>query len=90
MQLCSSPQLSIVMGLVRRHQSSHVIATQPGHFVDRTGWQAKMASIDFGCHDVMHTAPIVFRLICVFLTLTEYLIYADLCYHNDVDVRVYS
>ena len=30
---------------VRIHHSSHHFATQPSHFVDRTGWQAIMASI---------------------------------------------
>ena len=40
-----------------RH-SSHDSATQSSHFVDRAGWQAKMASIDLCYHDVMLTGPI--------------------------------
>ena len=35
------------MGPVRIHYSSHHFATQASHFVDRSGWQAKMASIEF-------------------------------------------
>ena len=37
----------IWMGPVRIHHSSHHFATQPSHSVDRAGWQAKMASIEF-------------------------------------------
>ena len=37
---------------VRIRHSSHEIATQSSHFVDRGGWQAKMASIEFWIHDV--------------------------------------
>ena len=33
-------------GCVVRHRSHH-FATQSSHFVDRAGWQAKMASIEF-------------------------------------------
>ena len=35
------------MGPVRIHHHSHHFATQSSHFVDRAGWQAKMASIEF-------------------------------------------
>ena len=35
------------MGLVRTRDSSHHFATQSSHLVDRAGWQAKMASIEF-------------------------------------------
>ena len=35
------------MGPVRIHHSSHDFATQSSHFVDRAGWKAKMASIEF-------------------------------------------
>ena len=47
------------MGPERIHHSSHHFATQSSHSVDRAGWQAKMASIEFGYHDVMRTSPIV-------------------------------
>ena len=35
------------MGPVRIRHRSHHFATQPGNLVDRAGWQAKMASIEF-------------------------------------------
>ena len=34
-------------GRVRIHHSPYEISTQSSHFVDRSGWQAKMASIEF-------------------------------------------
>ena len=34
-------------GPVRIHHSAHDLATQSSHSVDRAGWQAKMASIEF-------------------------------------------
>ena len=46
------------MGPVRIRHGSHEIATQPSHSVDRAESQAKMASIEFGYHDVMHTGTI--------------------------------
>ena len=39
--------IHLEMGHVRMCHSSHQIATQSSHFVDRDGWQAKMASIEF-------------------------------------------
>ena len=47
MHIQHEPCQFIAMGLVRLRHSSHEIATQPSHFVDRAGWQAKMASVDF-------------------------------------------
>ena len=35
------------MGPVHVRHSSHEVSTQPSHSVDRAGWQAKMASIEF-------------------------------------------
>ena len=37
--------------------SSHEVATQTSHFVDRDGWQAKWLPLNFGYHVVMRTAP---------------------------------
>ena len=48
-----------MMGPVRICHRSHHFATQSSHYVDRAGWQAKMASIEFWMHDVMRTAPIL-------------------------------
>ena len=38
---------NIAMGPVRIRHHSHHFATQSSHVVDRAGWQAKMASIEF-------------------------------------------
>ena len=45
-------------GPVWRRHSSHEFATQSSHSVDLAGWQANMASIEFGYHDVMRMGPI--------------------------------
>ena len=42
----------------KRALYSHLFATQSSPFVDRAWWQAKMAPLDFGYHDVMRTIPI--------------------------------
>ena len=39
--------LTMYNGAVRIRHSSHHFATQSSHSVDRAGWQAKMASVDF-------------------------------------------
>ena len=47
--VCAQPtwrQRKNGMGPVRIHHSSHHFATQSSHFVDRAGWQVKMASIE--------------------------------------------
>ena len=46
---------------VRIRRSSHGFGWQPSHSVDLAGWQAKMASIDIGYHDLMRTSPISLR-----------------------------
>ena len=40
-------------------RGQHEFATQSSHFVDRTGWQAKLLPRNFGYRDVTHTAHIV-------------------------------
>ena len=35
-----------------------ILPTSPVIFLDRTGWQTKMATIEFGYHDVMCTGPL--------------------------------
>ena len=46
-QLNATVQISSPIGPMRIHHSSHHFATQSSHSVDRAGWQAKMASIEF-------------------------------------------
>ena len=48
-----------INGRVRIRHSSYDLGCQSSHSVDLAGWQAKMASINFGYHDVMRTSPIV-------------------------------
>ena len=43
---------------MRIRHSSHDFATSSSHSVDLAGWQAKMASIEFGYLDVMRTSPV--------------------------------
>ena len=44
---------------VRIRHRSHHFATQCSHFVDRAGWQAKMASIEFCIlYGIMRMVPI--------------------------------
>ena len=48
--MCSNGRLAIetsIKNLMRHKLSSHELSTQSSHFVDRAGWQAKMASIEF-------------------------------------------
>ena len=51
--------LPLKMGLMRIRHTSHAFGWQSSHSVDLAGWQAKMASIEIGYHDVMRTSPIV-------------------------------
>ena len=46
-EACDIEAYEISMRPVRIRHSSHHFATQSSHFVDRAGWQAKMASIAF-------------------------------------------
>ena len=47
MKLCVHEDFDVAMGpAVRIRHRSHQFASQPSHFVGRTGWQAKMASIE--------------------------------------------
>ena len=52
---CNEARVCATMRQAKQRVNS---ATQSSHFVDRAGWQTKMACIQFGCHVVMRTAPI--------------------------------
>ena len=59
-----NPSETVHMGPVQIRHSSHdwYFATQSSHMhlVGRAGWQAEMASIEFGYHDVMGTSTLLY------------------------------
>ena len=60
------------MGPVRKRHYSHLFATQSSHFVDRAGWQAKMASIGFWtpCRDARKPHLVQKHIQCVLPTVS--------------------